>query len=55
MALASKRTARRSFLRRLAGLLVLGASGMRPIAARSDVAFSVENRVGDFTRRPQRS
>ena len=55
MALASKRTARRSFLRRLAGQLVIGGGGMRPIAARSDVAFSVEYRVGDFTRRPQRS
>jgi hypothetical protein len=51
MAPASNRTGRRSFLRRFGALLVLGAGGMRPSAARPDVLpSSVEDRAAAFVR-----
>ena len=50
MAPASNRTGRRSFLRRFGAMLVLGAGGMRPGAARSDVLPSVEDRAAAFIR-----
>jgi hypothetical protein len=50
MTLAANRTGRRSFLRRVGGLLVAGAGGLRPGGSRADAMPAIEDRAAAFVR-----